>query len=254
MYYEDTTEYDDDIDTGKNMSLQLLPSLKDPKLFSVRCRIGSEREAAVCLMNKYFALKNTKDEINIFSASALDKFPGYIFVEAHRDFHVKEAIKGLKILNISKVQPIQVKEATQVFSPDASKTPTVVAGQFARVKKGLYEGDLALIDEVISSTKRLKVKLVPRLVSDGKQAQIVDELQRTDKDGKIKDPVLRPPKRLFIPEDFPKATATDGSKRGIQVFSYNGMRYENGLLATNMNIANLELKDVVPTLEEIQMF
>ena len=51
----------------------------------------------------------------------MDKFVGCIFVEAHRDFHVKEAIKGLKVLNINSVEVMPVKEITTIFSPDPSK-------------------------------------------------------------------------------------------------------------------------------------
>jgi transcription elongation factor SPT5 len=239
------------------MSLSLLPSLKDPKLFSVRCRIGSEREAAVSLMNKYFCLKGTKDEINIFSASALDKFPGYIFVEAHRDYHVKEAIKGIKTLNIAKVKPIPVKEVTQVFTIDTSKVPTVEPGQFARIKKGLYKGDLALIDAIDESGKSVKIKLVPRLTSGGVGSEGHEEgdkngqYEKFGEDGKKMS--MRPPKRIFTPNDFPEARPLP-YKTNVQVFNYKGLRFENGLLVHKIYINSLELKDIVPTLEEIQMF
>lgn len=241
------------------MSLSLLPSLKDPKLFSVRCKIGSEREAAVCLMNKHLSLRGTKEELNIFSASALDKFPGYIFIEAHRDFHVKEAIKGIKILNISKVKPIPVKEVTQVFMPDASKMPHIEIGQFARIKKGLYEGDLCIIENLDDNSKRVKIKLVPRLTSGSVAADVMDE-----QDGRAgfdsganfdaKKLELRPPQRLFSESEFPEAKYIEGRNRSVKVFHYKGLRFENGLLSKTVLINNLEFKDVIPSLEEIQMF
>ncbi len=209
------------------------------------------------LMNKYFSLKGSKEEINIFSASSLDKFPGFIFVEAHRDYHVKEAIKGIKTLNISKVKPIPVKEVTQVFTPDASKIPTVQVGDFARMKKGLYAGDLVVIDEVDDSAKKVKIKLVPRLTPGSANPDGLDDVDAKQAgeagvDGKKN--ILRPPKKLFSAEDFPESKPLDGKKRGIQVYAYRGLRFENGLLVKTIFINNLELKDVIPSLEEIQMF
>ena len=237
------------------MYLSQLPSLKDPKLFSVRCKIGSEREAAVCLMNKFFSLRGTREEINIFSASALDKFPGFIFVEAHRDFHVKEAIKGLKILNIMKVKPIPVKEVTQVFSPDASKMTSVEVGQFARMKKGLYGGDLVRVEEVDDSSKKVKIKLVPRLTPGNVNADGFEEAENKIgiTDGiDAKKTALRPPKKLFSAEEFPDSKPLD-CKRGIQVYAYKGLRFENGLLVKTIFINNLDVRDVIPSLEEIQL-
>lgn len=253
---EYTTEYDDELDTNRNQNLRHLPSLKDAKTFSVRCRIGSEREAAISLLNKYMALRGTKDEINIFSASALDKFPGCIFVEAHRDFHVKEAIKGIKTLNISKVKPVPVKEVTQVFTSDRSKVQHVEAQKFARIKKGLYAGDLVLIDGIDDTCKKAKIKLVPRLSTGGAVSDILDDdlKGRFGDKADSKKQVLRPAQKLFTPDDYPEAKAMDGKKKEMHVYSLNGLRFENGLLVRTIAINHLEVKDVVPSLEEIEMF
>nr|GFA95460.1 putative transcription elongation factor SPT5 homolog 1 [Tanacetum cinerariifolium] len=58
----------------------LLPSIRDPKLWMVKCAIGHEREVAVCLMQKCI----TKPaEMQIRSAIALDHLKNYIYIEAY---------------------------------------------------------------------------------------------------------------------------------------------------------------------------
>jgi len=61
----------------------------------VKVKQGSEREACVSLMNKMMALKGTKDQLYILSASVFDKIPSVIYVEAHKELHVWSAIKGM---------------------------------------------------------------------------------------------------------------------------------------------------------------
>ena len=83
--------------TKKNMVHQV-PTLKDPKLFAVKCLIGAEREMALSVGNKYNALKGTADEIRIISVSALDKIQGYIYVEAINKFDAETACRGFNKL------------------------------------------------------------------------------------------------------------------------------------------------------------
>lgn len=202
-------------------------------------------------MNKYLALKGTHDEINIFSASALDKFPGYIFVEAHRDFHVKDAIKGIKNLNINMVKIIPVKEVTQIFSPDPTKQPIFELGQFVRLKKGLYTGDLAMVVGFDDSFKRIKVKMVPRLMSGSFYDEYNGEVSKENVPGTK----LRIPKRFFNPEEYPDAKSLKSDRgAGVSVYAYDNKRFENGMLVKTLWLKNLETENVVPTLEEVEMF
>lgn len=95
----------------------LLPSVKDPKLWMVKCavsfqshlsrifvlykqlalflinllvllwiQIGHEREVAICLMQKYI----DRGDLQIRSVVALDHLKNYIYVEAEKEAHVKE--------------------------------------------------------------------------------------------------------------------------------------------------------------------
>lgn len=263
--YEESEEidFDGDYEDPENTKFTMLPSLKDPKLFRVRCRIGSEREAAICLMNKYLIEKGTKNEISIFSASALDKFTGCIFVEAHRDFHVKEAIKGLKILNMNSVNIIPVKEITQIFTPDPSKNVNIEVGQFVRIKRGIYDGDLAIVQDFDDGLKRIKISVVPRLLSGNMDDDFVGDnkenrLSHFEKMREMKRKNMRPSQRFFNPNEFKDTkdltNTRDGSQRGVKVYGWKGKTFEDGLLMLKVPLANLQTENVVPTFEEVQMF
>lgn len=117
------TEYDEETTDVEQQAH--LPSVRDPKLWMVKCavwlsyssinmlcliafllvifagsnflvnfcvfvhQIGREREAVICLMQKYID-KGT--ELQITSAVALDHLKNYIYIEAYKEAHVKEVI------------------------------------------------------------------------------------------------------------------------------------------------------------------
>ena len=67
----------------------LLPSVKDPKLWMVRCKAGHEKEAVISLMNKYIAMQGTGNELHILSATTSDRVSGFAYVEAFKEVHVR---------------------------------------------------------------------------------------------------------------------------------------------------------------------
>ncbi|GFZ09891.1 global transcription factor group A2 [Actinidia rufa] len=81
------TEYDEETTDVEQQAL--LPSVRDPKLWMVKCAIGREREAAVCLMQKSL---DKGSELQIRSAIALDHLKNYIYVEADKEAHVKQVV------------------------------------------------------------------------------------------------------------------------------------------------------------------
>ena len=71
-------------------------------------------------MNKYLMKKN----LQIYTATYIEKFPGYIYIEADREIHVREAIKDLTGTNIKGncyVRIIPVKEVILPFLIHLSK-------------------------------------------------------------------------------------------------------------------------------------
>ena len=96
---------------------------------------------------------------------------------------MKEAIKGMKLLNMNSVEVMAVKEITTIFAPDLSREINLEIGQFVRVKRGLYDGDLAIVEDFDDSLKRIKIRLIPRLLSGNMS---MDEMEKENGDFKIK--------------------------------------------------------------------
>lgn len=73
------------------------PTHKDPKMFSLRCKLGKEKEAVLSLINKFIFFKGKPGhQLLISSASHIEKFPGYIYVEAENEACVRKACTDLK--------------------------------------------------------------------------------------------------------------------------------------------------------------
>jgi len=75
---------------------QLFPTPKDPFLWQVKVRIGTEKESCVSLLHKFNALKHTKKALNIISACTFNNIPNCVYVEAFKEVNVRDAIKGLE--------------------------------------------------------------------------------------------------------------------------------------------------------------
>ncbi|KAI0497125.1 hypothetical protein KFK09_023453 [Dendrobium nobile] len=149
-YGEDATEVEQQA---------LLPSVKDPKLWLVKCAIGRERETAMCLMQKFI----DRPGLQIRSVVALDYLKNYIYVEADKEAHVKEACKGLRtIYSSAKVMLVPIKEMTDVLSVK-SKTIEISRDTWVRMKLGIYKGDLAKVVDVDDVRQKVTVKLIPRI-------------------------------------------------------------------------------------------
>ncbi|KAA8525204.1 hypothetical protein F0562_006932 [Nyssa sinensis] len=100
---------------------------------------GREREAAVCLMQKY---TDKGSKLQIRSAVALDHLKNYIYIEVDKEAHVREACQGMRNLFSNKVMLVPIKEMTDVLSVE-SKTVYLSKDTWVRMKTGTYKGDLA---------------------------------------------------------------------------------------------------------------
>jgi len=62
-----------------------LPTMDDPKLFACRCKPGLEKESVIQIINKFLMYGGQ----SIYSATFIEKFPGFIYVEADKEIHVR---------------------------------------------------------------------------------------------------------------------------------------------------------------------
>ncbi|KAG9456809.1 hypothetical protein H6P81_001317 [Aristolochia fimbriata] len=224
----------------------LLPSVKDPKLWMVKCAIGREREVAVCLMQKYI---DKGSELQIRSAIALDHLKNYIYVEAEKEAHVKEACRGLRnIFSSAKITIVPIKEMTEVLSVE-SKSIDLSKDAWVRMKIGTYKGDLAKVVDVDNVRQKVTVQLVPRLDLQA----IVNKL-----DGKEvgKKKTILPPPRLFNADEAKEMNIRVERKRILhEDYEMVGtMMFRDGFLHKTVSTKSISTQNVQPTFDELEKF
>ncbi len=138
-----------------------MPTPNDPKLFSVKCKTGSERLLTLQLMNKYRAMAKKKKNPRIFSATS-NKTKGYIYVEAYNKDDVVNFVLGIQGLYPSQTDMTPLNEMTSIFNI-VRKTSTLKVGQWVRMKNGAYRGDLARVETRPNARGQVVIRLIPRL-------------------------------------------------------------------------------------------
>ncbi|XP_026400727.1 putative transcription elongation factor SPT5 homolog 1 isoform X1 [Papaver somniferum] len=243
--YEDNSgDYAEDTNDVEQQAL--LPSVKDPKLWIVKCAIGREREAAFCLMQKCI---DQGHGMNIKSAIALDYLKNYVYIEADKEAHVKEACKGLKMLNSTKVMLVPIKEMSDVLTVKG-KTMDIVKDMWVRVKIGIYKGDLAKVVNVLDMRQRVMVKLVPRVDLQA----IADKLEgrRVTKKAIVPTPRLiniDEARKLNIPVDTRRGRST---RMHFDVF--DGKMFSEGFLYKTLSMKSISYQNIQPSFDELQKF
>ncbi|KAJ9684691.1 hypothetical protein PVL29_016920 [Vitis rotundifolia] len=165
--YKDGSKFvtyaEDDYETKRSVQRNsLIPSIKDPTIWKVKCMVGRERLSAFCLMQKYIDLQSLGTKLQIISAFSVEHVKGFIYIEADKQCDINEACKGLCSIYTSRVAPVPKNEVTHLLSV-RSKCNEISEGTWARMKNGKYKGDLAQIVVVSDAQKKATVKLIPRI-------------------------------------------------------------------------------------------
>lgn len=64
----------------------------------VKVKRNSEKLATMSMMNKAIAMAKQNAPLSILSVTCSENVEGYIYVEAFKEIHVREAIKGLSVI------------------------------------------------------------------------------------------------------------------------------------------------------------
>ncbi|XP_057490454.1 putative transcription elongation factor SPT5 homolog 1 isoform X2 [Actinidia eriantha] len=239
-------EYDEETTDVEQQAL--LPSVRDPKLWMVKCAIGREREAAVCLMQKSL---DKGSELQIRSAIALDHLKNYIYVEADKEAHVKQACNGLRVIYTNtKITLVPIKEMTDVLSVE-SKAIDLSRDTWVRMKIGTYKGDLAKVVDVDNVRQRVTVKLIPRIDLQ----TIANKLEGREV----------PKKKAFVPP--PRFMNVDEAREmhirverirdpmtGDYYENINGMMFKDGFLYKTVSMKSISTQNIQPTFDELEKF
>ena len=171
---------------NKNDS-SMLPTFSDPSLWIVKWKITKEYLCALSLMNKVFELKRRGQQTNILSVTVSDEVEGVLYIEAFKEKHVKEGIKGMRDIYQSKISQVPRKEMHKVYEMDDASKVLIKKGMFVRVKCGLYSGDLAKVEYVKERSKGIIWRLIPRIKTENDAEDSKSNNRQTN----------RPKKQLF---------------------------------------------------------
>ncbi|XP_066369166.1 putative transcription elongation factor SPT5 homolog 1 [Miscanthus floridulus] len=225
----------------------LLPSVKDPKLWMVKCAIGHERETAICLMQKYI----DRSDLQIKSVVALDHLKNYIYVEAEKEAHVKEACKGLRnIYSSAKITLVPIKEMADVLSVE-SKSVDLSRDSWVRMKLGIYKGDLAKVVDVDNVRQRVDVKLIPRIDLQA----LASKLEGREA---VKKKAFVPPPRFFNIDEAREMHIRVERRRDKESGEYfewvDNLKFKDGFLYKSVSTKSIHTNNTQPTFDELEKF
>lgn len=232
----------------------LQPGVKDPNLWMVKCRMGEEKATVLALMRKFIAFQNSDKEIPLQFKSVIapEGIKGYIYIEAYKQAHVKEAIEGVRALTMGlyKQQMIPIKEMTDVLRVTKDRA-LVRPKQWVRLRRGIYKDDLAQVDYVDTAQGQVHLKLIPRIDYKRKRGALREQSDPENNNLKRKLG-KRPVAKLFDPEAIRSIGGDISTDGDFQIFE--GNKYRRGFLYKLFPQNALIIDGVKPSLSELDKF
>ncbi|XP_078489937.1 transcription elongation factor SPT5 isoform X4 [Ciona intestinalis] len=230
---------------------QLLPDVKDPNLWTVKCKHGEEKATVVLLMRKFIAMQYDEQPLQIKSVTAPEGLKGYIYVEAIKQTHVKQAIEGISNLRLGywTQKMVPTKEMPDVFKvlKEFDRT-SLKPKMWVRLKKGVFKDDLAQIDYIEQSQNQVTLKLIPRIDYSRPRGS-----NRGSYDKEKRKLHKRPPQKLFDVDGI-RAIGGEISTDGDHLV-FEGNRFSRkGFLYKNFTLNTICVDGIKPTLSELEKF
>ncbi|KAL4420140.1 hypothetical protein ABPG77_010356 [Micractinium sp. CCAP 211/92] len=247
---------DDDAENTAVGQQALMPTATDPKLWVVQCGEGQEREAVVCLLQKCYDYAKKGTPLLIKAVFCQDHLKGYIYVEAHKEAHVKEALRGLRMIYASKPPKlVPLREMVDAIRVMRGTEKAIEAGSWVRIKGGLYKGDLAKVMDTDPSTQRATIKVVPRIDFAAVAARKPEDARANFG----KQPKVKPPARPFNPDEarahrLDVVQQRDRATGDVYMIVNGNNRFLEGYLIRTVALKSLELLEALPPLDELQKF
>ncbi|XP_048581601.1 transcription elongation factor SPT5 isoform X2 [Nematostella vectensis] len=226
----------------------LLPGVKDPNLWTIKCKIGEEKATVIGLMRKALAQQFTDEPLQIKSAIAVEGLKGYIYIEAFKQTHVKQAIEGFGTLRLGKWQQkmVPITEMTDVLKV-VKEVVTVKPKQWVRLKRGIYKDDLAQVDYVNTARNQVTLKMIPRIDYTRTRG-----IPKSAEDPEKRKRKRKPPQKLFD-ADSVRSVGGDISQDG-DFMLFEGGRYRGGFLYKALAMSAIVTEGIKPTLQELERF
>ena len=123
------------------------------------------------LINKSIDFARKGHPLAILSATSNENVEGYIYIEAFKEIHVREAVKGLSAILGNKLQLVELAEMTAIYQNAQGAGDRyrihLERHQWVRINKGLYGGDLGLV-ESHSRDDKVWIRVIPRVELNAK--------------------------------------------------------------------------------------
>ena len=277
--------------TEVDQQARLPDAVKDAKLYLVKCKLGKERETAIFLMQKAKHFLETGGgtgdaaetlaaaKFPIKSAISQDHLKGYIYVEAAKKPHVRQALKGLRnIYGSHEPQLVPIREMQSSITVNNQGAAGISVGAWVRMRGGLYKGDLGRIIYMAADDNAAVVRLLPRFdYGEIKQGRFGGPMRARKKkptsgeDGEDADALAaavsapphqkqqRPAARLFSRSEAEKAGVEVSQRRdktrilGVYDLVGGQLRVKDGYLIRNVTLASIRAEPA-PPFEELQRF
>lgn len=227
----------------------LLPGIKDPNLWIVKCHSGEEKATTLHLMRKFIAFQDTEDPLQIKSVIASYGINGYIYIEAFKQQNVKHAIQNISSLRMGQwdQKMVPITEMTDVLKVFKRK-PILSARQFVRLRTGLYRDDIAQIVNIDEAENSVYLKLLPRIDYMKLRGVIKNTHNGASKNKRKCRPAVKP----FDCEAV-RAIGGEVMTNG-NYFIFEGSQYRDGFLYKKFSVNAIISDGVKPSLTELEWF
>ncbi|XP_076450911.1 transcription elongation factor SPT5-like isoform X2 [Babylonia areolata] len=240
---------------GEEMSDEItqqgrLPGVKDPNLWVVKCRMGEEKTVVAHLMRKVIAYQHTEEPLQIKSVVAKEGLKGYIYIEAYKQTHVKQAIEGIGNLRIGyyQQQMVPIREMTDVLKV-VKETANLRSKTWVRLKRGVFKDDLAQVDYVEPSQNIVHLKMIPRI--DYSQPRGIMRTASSQEQAKKRK---RRPAQKLLDVDAVRSIGGEVSTDGDFLIFESNRYNRKGFLFKSFAMSAIVSEGVKPTLAELEKF
>ena len=239
----------------------LTPSITDPKLWLVKCKLGKETSAA-------HALLRISSGQGVLSAVCRDGLKGYLYIEAHKAADVAKAVHAAHLQHWiftgatgQSLTLVPLAEMTEVLTittttrsksnvPEMGGKPALPPiGSWVRIKRGKYVNDLAWVLDADDHRGLVRVKMIPRINASRDKAKGAAEQSNFGlayKQG-------RPLQQLFDPK---QASILGPLSRSRGMWVFGGETYsKDGYLIKYMKSESLIIDNIIPPKQhELHLF
>ncbi|KAK9492981.1 hypothetical protein V1508DRAFT_417014 [Lipomyces doorenjongii] len=233
----------------------LVPSVKDPNIWGVRCKPGKEKAIVRTIWRKKTSLQYSNHPLEVLSAFQRDNFSGYVYLEARKMADVEYALKGIVNVYARQMILVPIPEYTDLLRVNKGSDVELIPGSYVRIKRGKYQGDLAVVEDLSENGLEAQLKLVPRL-DYGRTQEILGQAGIDGKRKRAAKLSSRPAARLFSPMEARMSDPKNWQQRQAKDnhYIFQGEEYINGYLIKDFRISHLITENVEPTLEEVTKF